>query len=233
MEDWRDASFGDSFGGVKYQYYRSDHWRLAVTGSVRVPTGRWDDPNNLVDVSTGFDAWGLGIQFHQDWVWQPPGLARRLGVPTPGTFFLNTTVRYETILPDTKPFRVCNIHQPVCPDFDPQVSRDVGDSIEAEIAGTVGLLLPGLTLTPVYTYTHKFLDTFEGNVGFDYRQLQGETNSDLHVVEMRLGYSTALLYATQRFPFPLEVSLRYVDRVAGTNNRTQSRFLGLMIEAYF
>ena len=97
----------------------------------------------------------------------------------------------------------------------------------------MGLLLPGLTLTPVYTYIHKFLDTFEGNVGFDYRQLQGETNSDLHVVEMRLGYSTALLYATQRFPFPLEVSLRYVDRVAGTNNRTQSRFLGLMIEAYF
>ena len=44
---------------------------------------------------------------------------------------------------------------------------------------------------------------------------------------------SALLYATQRFPFPLEVSLRYVDRVAGTNNRTQSRFLGLVIDAYF
>lgn len=233
VEDWRDASFGDSFGGVKYQYYRSDHWRLAVTGSVRVPTGRWDDPNNLVDVSNGFDAWGLGIQFHQDWVWQPPSLARRLGIPTPGTFFLNTTVRYETILPDTKPFRVCNIHQPVCPDFDPQVSRDVGDNIEAEIAGTVGLVLPGLTLTPLYTYSYKFLDTFHGDLALDYRQLQGETDAETHTLEVRLGYSTALLYATQRFPFPLTVSLRYLDRVAGTNNRVQSRFLGLMIDAYF
>jgi hypothetical protein len=51
-------------------------------------------------------------------------------------------------------------------------------------------------------------------------------------MEVRLGYSTALLYAQQRFPFPLTVSLRYVDRVAGTNNRVQSRFLGLMIDAY-
>ena len=52
-------------------------------------------------------------------------------------------------------------------------------------------------------------------------------------MEVRLGYSTTLLYAQQRFPFPLTVSLRYVDRVAGTNNRVQSRFLGLMVDAYF
>jgi hypothetical protein len=30
----------------------------------------------------------------------------------------------------------------MCPDFDPHVHRDVGDIVEAEIAGTVGLL-PG------------------------------------------------------------------------------------------
>ena len=52
------------------------------------------------------------------------------------------------MLPDTKPYRVCDIHQPICPDFDPHVRRDVGDIVEAEIAGTVGLL-PGLTLTPM------------------------------------------------------------------------------------
>jgi hypothetical protein len=48
VHDWSDASFGDSFGGLKYQYYQSAHWRLAATGRVRFPTGRWDDPNNLV-----------------------------------------------------------------------------------------------------------------------------------------------------------------------------------------
>jgi hypothetical protein len=25
VEDWSDASFGDSFGGLKYQYFQSEH----------------------------------------------------------------------------------------------------------------------------------------------------------------------------------------------------------------
>jgi hypothetical protein len=131
LEDWSDASFSDSFGGLKYQYYRSDHWRLAITGSVRAPTGRWDDPNNLADYPTGYAAWGLGIQLHQDFIWPMPGRVPRRGVLSPGDVVLNTTFHYEAILPDTKPFRVCDIHQPLCPDFDPHVRRDVGDIVEA------------------------------------------------------------------------------------------------------
>src|SRR5262249_21064945 len=125
MQDWADASFGDSFAGLKYQYDRSEHWRLAATGRVRFPTGRWDDPNNLVDSPTGYAAWGLGLELHQDVVWHHPG--QLLGVLTPGEFMFNTTFRYEALLPDDKPFRVCAIHQPICPDFDPHVHRDVGD----------------------------------------------------------------------------------------------------------
>ena len=68
VDDWSDAGFGDIIGGLKYQYYQSTHWRLAVSGTVRFPTGRWDDPNNLVDSPTGFEAWGLGLQAHQDFV---------------------------------------------------------------------------------------------------------------------------------------------------------------------
>ncbi len=232
VQSWSDASFSDSFGGLKYQYYRSEHWRLAATGRVRFPTGRWDDPNNLVDYPTGFAAWGLGLQVHQDVVWQQPGLAQRLGVLTTGDVVLNTTFGYEAILPDDKPFRVCDIHQPICPNFDPHVQRDVGDIVEAEIAGTVGLL-PGLTLTPLYTYTHKFQDHFQGHFGFNYRQLKAETDGDAHTLDLRLAYSTALLVAAKRFPVPLSVSLRYVDRLAGTNNRLQTRSIGFILAGAF
>ena len=110
VQDWSDASFGDSFGGFKYQYYQSEHWRLAATGRVRFPTGRWDDPNNLVDYPTGFAAWGLGLELHQDFVWQPSGGAPQRGVRTVGNAVVNTTARYAAILPDTKPSRVCDIH---------------------------------------------------------------------------------------------------------------------------
>ena len=93
---------------------------------------RWN-----LDYPTGFAAWGLGLQVHQDVVWQQPGLAQRLGVLTTGDVVLNTTFGYEAILPDDKPFRVCDIHQPICPNFDPHVRRDVGDIVEAEVAGGV------------------------------------------------------------------------------------------------
>jgi hypothetical protein len=232
VQDWSDASFGDIFGGLKYQYYQSEHWRLAVTGTVRFPTGRADDPNNLVDNGSGLAAWGLGFQLHQDFVWQPPGFARRLRVPTPGAFFLNSTFRYEAILPDEKPLRVCPIHQPVCPDFDPHVHRDVGDMVEAEIAGTVGLL-PGLAITPLYTYTHKFQDHYDGHLGFNYRMLKEETDFDSHSVEVRLSYSTVPLFLEKHFPLPLSISVRYTDRLASNNNRWKTQYLGVLVEVAF
>ena len=71
ITSWADAHVSDSFGTLKYQYYRAAHWRLAVSGTVRFPTGRWDDPNNLVDYPTGYGAWGLGLQLHQEYLWSP------------------------------------------------------------------------------------------------------------------------------------------------------------------
>jgi hypothetical protein len=167
-----------------------------------------------------------------DFVWQRPGLAQRLGVLTPGEFVLNTTFRYEALLPDDKPFRVCAIHQPICPDFDPYVHRDVGDIVEAEIAATVGLL-PGLTLTPMYTYTHKFQDHFRGDLGFNYGLLKAETDGDTQNLDLRLAYNTALLVAQKRFPVPLSLSLRYIDRLAGNNNRLHIRSLGFILAGSF
>ena len=131
------------------------------------------------------------------------------------------------MLPDTKPFRVCDVHQPLCPACDPDVHRDVGDIVEAEIAGTVGLL-PGLMLTPMDTSTHKFQDQFRGDRGCNARQLQAETDSDAHSLDARLPYRTVALVA-QRFPVPLSVSLRYTERLASTNNRLHIHSLGFIL----
>ena len=141
-------------------------------------------------------------------------------------------MRYETILPDTKPFRVCNIHQPLCPHYDPDVHRDVGDLVEAEVAATVGLL-PGLTLTPQYTYLHKFPDHFRGDRGFPYGDLTAETAVDSHLLDVRLAYTTAHLVAAKRFPVPVSVALLYTDRLASTNMRLKTRYLGAHVAIAF
>jgi len=76
---------------------------------------------------------------------------------------------------------------------------------------------------------HKFPDQFRGERGFNYGQLQAQTATDLHTLELRLAYSTALLVAQQRFPVPLSLAVRYMDRVAGTNNRLVIRSFGVIL----
>ena len=63
--------------------------------------------------------------------------------------------------------------------------------------------------------------------------LKAETDADAHTLDLRLAYSTALLCAEQRFPVPLSVSLRYVDRLASNNNRLQTRYLGFILAGSF
>jgi hypothetical protein len=85
----------------------------------------------------------------------------------------------------------------------------------------------------MYTYTHKFQDQFRGDRGFDYGLLQAETATDFHTLELRLAYHTGLLVAQQRFPVPLSLEVRYLDRVAGTNNRLAIRALGVILAGAF
>ena len=43
----------------------------------------------------------------------------------------------------------------------------------------------------------------------------------------------ALLVAQKRFPVPLSLSLRYIDRLAGNNNRLRTRSLGFILAGSF
>jgi len=233
VEDWSDSSFGDVIAGAKYQYHQSKNWRLAAAGGVMFPTGTWDDPNNLVDNNTGWDAWGLRIRLHQDYLnhitgdWQ--GGRRTL---SPGEYLINTTLGYDVIFPDTKPFRVCDVHTPVCPDFDANVERDTGDILEAGLSGVFGVGTEGLSVGAFYTYSHKMKDKFHGNLGFDYDLLAIESDYRSHIVELKLSYSTIPRYIDKTFPVPMTVSLRYLERVAATNNQFNSSYVGLTFEVF-
>jgi hypothetical protein len=70
-------------------------------------------------------------------------------------------------------------------------------------------------------------------LGFNYGLLKTETEGYSHNLDVRLGYSTALLFAEKRFPVPLSLSLRYVERLASTNNRLQTRYLGVILTGVF
>jgi len=63
--------------------------------------------------------------------------------------------------------------------------------------------------------------------------LKAETDAEAHTLDLRLAYRTALPFAEPRFPVPLFVSLRYVDRLASKNNRLHPRSLGVILAGSF
>ena len=232
VENWNHDGIGDIEIGGRYQYFRSDNFRAAFTGGVRVPTGEVDDPDNLVDNTPGNGAYAVLFRFQQDWLHQKDGIAKRLGMPGFGEYFINTTFRYDLILPDKQSFRVCNIHNPICPDKDDSVRRDTGDIFQAEIAASL-CLGAGFYFTPLYQYGHKFKDHHTGNKGFDYGSLGQETDYDEHIYRLALNFTTIPLYVQKKFPLPLIATVYYRDRFAGNNNLFASRYIGFVINAFF
>ena len=232
VQNWHDDGIGDLELGARYQYYKSETFRAAFTGGVRLPTGEFDDPDNLVDNVPGGGAYALLFRFQQDWMQQKPGLGKLLGAPDLGDFTINTTFRYDLILPDKQSFRVCNVHSPICDAKDDGVRRDTGDIVEAELSGSYGIG-GGFYLNGLYKYGHKFKDHHSGDRGFDYGSLAVETDYNEHIYRAALNYTTMYLFTEHKFPVPLIASVYYRERFAGDNNMFASRYIGVVLNLFF
>jgi len=237
IETWQEDGIGDIIAGGRYQYFTSEDWRLAFTGGVRFPTGHVDDPNNLVDTATGKGDYGLLFQFQNDYMRQSPGLAKTLGFPNPGEWFINTSLKYEWNLPDKQTMRVCHTDNPFCPTLD-DVRRKVGDVVEAELSPKIGFLVQGLNFSPMYKYGHKFKDHYSGDKPLDYGSISDDMDNNRtdyteHIYFLTLTYTTIPLFVEQRFSFPLAISLTYRNRFAGSGGVAKSEYIGFAIQAFF
>lgn len=219
VQTWSDHGIGDIDVGFRYQYLKTDNWRLAVTDGVRFPTGQVDDPDSLVDLAFGKGAYALFFHFNHDYV----GIDKLL---------LNGTFRYLLVLPDRKVRRIpASVNQPVTP-TKMKVDRDLGDEFEFEISGAY-TLFTGLSVSGLYQYGFKLNDQVSGPEGFSFKALEDETNWTSHIFIVGLTYTTLPLYREKKFPWPLTASLRYRDRFAGSNNILKSQYLSLTLAVFF
>ena len=232
VEDWSGEGVGDITLGARYQYYNSEYVRAAFTGGVRVPTGKVDDPDNLIDSAMGDGTTALLFQFQQDFLLQPEGIGKRLGFPSPGSLLLNTTFKYDLALPDKEEVRVCDVNFPICPNKD-TVRRDLGDAITVEFAPSIGILIDGLILQGFYTYIEEFKDHNTGDKDLPYGVLAIDSTSTQHIYIVGLSYTTLPLVVQKRFPIPFAVSISFRDRFAGTNFVVKSQSINFSIETYF
>lgn len=223
-----NQGLGDIEAGGRYQYFKSENWRLAFTGGARFPTANEDDPDDLVDNTLGYGGeYAILARLNQDFIYQKPGVTKELGVPDAGSFFINTTFRYDYFIRDKQELRVCDIHTPICPDKD-NVTRKIGDIVEAELSANIGLLT-GFYITPLYKYGHKFKDHYsKGN-----DVLSPETDYNEHIAKVGLSYTTLPLFMKKQFPVPLTGTIFYKERFAGDNNNFNSKYIGAVLQAFF
>jgi len=214
---WSDQGVGDIEVGGKYQYLSTDKWQLAFTGGVRFPTGEVDNPNNLVDVGFGNGVYALLFQSQNDFI----GFKN---------LRLNGTLRYDLNLPDHVTLRVPDsVHQPITMNEE-NVYREIGAKIEAEISGKYDFF-NGFSFQLLYKYGYKFHDHVTGNMGYNYKSLEDETNYQEHMGIASLWYSTVPLYQAKKFPIPMMAIFSYRDRFAGTN-LFKTQYLSLTLAIY-
>jgi Putative MetA-pathway of phenol degradation len=219
IKKWSGSGISDIEVGLRYQYLKTDTWHLAFTGGARMPTGEKDDPDNLVDYPLGRGAWALLFRFNNDYV----------GIKN---LILNATFRYDLYLPDSETKRILNHVDDVLTANIEKVDRDLGDVIELEGSATYEFT-EGLNVSLLYKYGFAFKDRISGNKGFAYESLEDETDYTEHVGMLSLSYSTLPLYRAKKFPVPLDVSVSYRNRFAGSNNVMKSQYIGVGLNIYF
>jgi hypothetical protein len=242
IEDFSDNGIGDILLGAKYQYWRSRDLRLAAGGGVRFPTGRQDDPDDLVDMSWSSGAYGLIARFQNDWIvsnlWKTSPTPASVGVPVAGDLILNGTFRYEWVLPDQATLRVGDAN--TLTTTRERLDRDLGDRFDLEVSAQYQLS-SAWAFSLIYRYGFKLKDEFTSHRGLDTSVLEKDTDSTEQVYITKLSYSTVPLFLAGRFPLPLEVALSWRDRFAGSGPRQtgspsqvlKTQYIGLYIRGYF
>jgi hypothetical protein len=221
FESWQDSGLSDIEVGFRYQYYNDDRWRLAFTGGVRLPTGKTDDPDNLLDTEFGTGAMALLMRFHQDFV---------------GTedLLLNLTVKYDLVLPDDETVRVQNdVNLPLAPEANKEkVDRDQGDILAFELYGDWGLS-DTWSISGLYILASRQKDKVDGDLGLAYESLEDETDWDYQSFTAGVTYSTVSRFMEEAASVPLEVGLSYETIFDGSNNFLQQDLITLGLSLYF
>jgi hypothetical protein len=243
VEDFSDDGFGDITLGAKYQYLRTDDWRLAGTAGVRFPTGRQDDPDDLSDIYWSTGAYALILRLYNDYLvsnlWKEGSLAvSGPQILRPGDLLLNFTFRYDWVLPDEATIRTGDPNS--LPTSRARVDRDLGDKFEFEVGGQYALW-SGLSLSALYKYGFKLEDRVSGPNGFPEHFAEKDTDSSEHIYIVQVRYSTLPLYMRGQFPIPVNVFVSYRDRFAGSGPSAggspsqvlKTRYIGVGLQIVF
>ena len=223
IETWTGEGIGDIELGAKYRFYLKESSAFAMTGGLRIPTGRADDPDDLTDVAWSYGNYALLLRLHYDYkvsnLWSKTPTQLHQIVPAPGDVIFNTTFRYDYMLSDEKVKRVGDDPDQLFTNNRENVSRKLGDLINIEVSGKYQIT-DTIAFTALYNYGFKLKDDISGSMGFNYESLEANTDSSQHIFVLRASYSTLAAFRKKRSSVPMVFTIAYRNRFAGEGPRS-------------
>jgi hypothetical protein len=201
LEPWQETGLGDAQLVAKYAIVKDAPVNVAAQGGLVLPTGRTDDPDNLIDAGFGDGQWDSFIQASVD---QPIG--------DTGILF-NQYAKYTVQFEDSKTVRMKTEDESI--EVPKQkVNYKLGDKINAGVSMQYENSA-GLTSGLGYNYFQKAEDSY--NAGLSTAELEKDTFQRSHEAEVSLGYSAVPAFRRKEIPVPFEINLNYKRQLASQN----------------
>jgi hypothetical protein len=187
-----------------YRYFDSPFWKFALRPYFIIPTGKQDDPDDLVDMATGGQP-AVGLYSIHDYL----PLSKLL---------LTSSLGYQANLQDTAIKRVPLNNYDLLPDQDRRdlVRRHTGNVTFFELGSRYHIIAP-LTLGAFYDLTLKDPDWYDGDRGWDYNQLSQDTVEQIHQLKGQIEFSTISWYRRHVFSAPLILTYVYGNTITAVN----------------
>lgn len=216
FKTWEGKGLGDIKVGGKYLIYKGTTHSTSLKFGFLAPTGRADDPDNLVDIPFGDGNWKLALYPAYDLTWW------KLRLNTHFKYTWNLPAKVRKHVPTADDTLTDNIET---------VKWNQGDEQMVATSLRLGNLW-GFYLTNGYTFIHKNKDSYRGDMGYNYGRLEENTEGYVHTWDVQLGFTTVDFFKKKQFPVPMDAFVSYSYPFTGKNYKLK-KLLALNVAMFF
>lgn len=222
------TGIGDVEVGGWLQLIDSPRWRSQLAVLVRLPTGRMDEPGNLIDIGTGDHQTDVEVGFRNDFV-----LSRNLWIHAGG--------RYGVQMADKLIRRVTPWYLPYAPaSSEAEMNRDLGDYFAVDVSPT-WQLDDAFGFSVGWHYYRRGSTTWtyvnpadEATVGLPASVLGLATSESRMRVGAGVTFSTLERYARGRARLPYRINWSYSSTFSGRGGQVpKSGVMVVELQAFF
>lgn len=217
---WSATGIGDLNFFLQHRFLTKSHYIQAARIGLSLPTGRQDDPDNLVDIpfGTGYATTYLET-VHDVHLWKKYATFSWVG-------------RYDINFPTHKTLRL--VENPNIPISSEKEDLDIitGDAYTNKFFLEVHPF-EGLTLIGGTSFYKKSADNILGQRSdFDYRIMENMSAKTTYTQELRISYSTLPLFKKNILPIPFKVGVTQSEVLTGSNSE-KTKLMSVDFEMYF